>query len=288
MTPRPLAGEAPDTTVRVQRALYFRCRRGEPEALAALLYSLVDRLYTAASYVVPDETTAVTTVAEAWHDLVALLQGPFVGGHVRRRAFRLLRLRLAAHAGAKQVRKACRRAATEADEGLLSFPTRDLAVLLDAIPAHAAQIAALTRTRKLRVRQGALSLGGFVVLVVGYNLWLRGTTRNSAAETKLVCLRERVVRQDLVTALRDCADELPDPEGADRYEAHLLRQVGLVLEELVNAQGSRGGPVLGYLARRVRQENLGRNLADLMAEREGLDRRELAQAQLVLEEVESL
>ena len=288
MTPRPLAGEAQDTTARVQRALYFRCRRGEPEALAALLYSLVDRLYTAASYVVPDETTAVTTVAEAWHDLVTLLQAPFVGGHVRRQAFRLLRLRLAALAGAEQVRKACQRAETEVDEGLLSFPTGDLAVLVESIPAHAEQIAARTRARKRRVRRGAELLGAVVVFVAGYNLWLRGTTRNSAAETKLVCLRERVVRQDLVTALRDCADELPDPEGADRYESHLLRQVGLVLEELVNSQGSRGGPVLGYLARRARQEDLSRDLADLMAAREGLDRRELAQAQLVLEEVESL
>jgi hypothetical protein len=288
MTPRPLAGEAPDTTARVQRVLYFRCRRGEPEALAALLYSLVDRLYTAASYVVPDETTAVTTVAEAWHDLAVLLQGPAVGGHVRRRAFRLLRRRLVAHAGAEQVRKACRRAETEVDEGLLSFPTGDLAVLLEAIPAHAELIAARARARKRRVRQGALLVGALVAFVMGYNLWLRGTTSNSAAETKLACLRERVVRQDLVTALRDCADELSDPEGADRYEAHLLRQVGLVLEELVNVQGARGGPVLGYLARRARQESLGRNLADLMAEREGLDRRELSQAQLVLEEVESL
>jgi hypothetical protein len=285
--PRVAAAEGREVTSRAQRALYFRCRRGEPEALAALLYSLVDRLYTAASYLLPDETSAVTTVAETWHRLLDLLQALHVGGHLARRAFALLGEKLAAYAPADQVRRALRQARDEADDGLLSFPAGDLQVLVDAVPLYALRIAESAGLRRVRARQALLFVTVFVATVAGYNIWRQGSVRSVASGVKLAALQAQVQRQDLATAVRDCVDELPDPEGANRYEARLLRQVGLVMEELANSQPG-GGQALALLSRRVSQERLSDDLAELMSEREGMARKELARAHLVLEEVANL
>lgn len=277
-----------DATARVQRALHVRCRRGEPEALAALLYSLVDRLYTAASYVLPDETSAVTTVAETWHDLMENLRSTLGTRHLPARALALLGQKLRAQAPDDQVDRALRRARDEDDEGLLSFPAGDLQVLVDAVPLQALHIAESASRRCRQFRQALAFTTLFVAVVVGYNVWRQSSARHSADTLKLTALQEQVQREDLVTAVRDCVDELPDPEGADRYEARVLRQVGLVMEELANSQGARGGQALLLLSRRVRQDRLGEDLSELMTQREGMARKELSRAQLVLEEVGNL
>lgn len=274
---------------RVQRALYFRCRRGEPEALAALLYSLVDRLYTAASYLLPDETTAVTTVAEVWHELLDLLQAPRVGGHLPQRAYALLARKLAPAAEPAAVARALKRARDEAEDGLVPYPSGDLQVLLDAVPRHAEQIAALSQRRERRLRQGWLALAGLGVVLLAYGGWWWQESRALAfTGVQLECLQERVTKQDLAAAVRECSEELMDPEGADRYEATVLWKVGLVLEELGNAQAGVNDQALGFLAQRVRQENMVDELTELVHGRPGFERPELIQAGLVLEEVANL
>ncbi|NPV45330.1 MAG: hypothetical protein HPY69_00095 [Armatimonadetes bacterium] len=282
-----LRGER-DTTERVQRALYIRCRRGESEALAALLYSLVDRLYTAASYVLPDETSAITTVAETWHDLMESLRGAWGTRNLLVRAMHLLGQRLKTMAPDDQVDRALRRARTEDDGGLLSFPDGDLQVLLDAVPLQALHIAESAGRRRMRFRQAVAFAVLFVAFVVGHNIWRQGTARRSAETLKLTALQAEVQRDQLITAVRDCVDELPDPEGADRYEARVLQQLGLVLEELANTQAAQGAQTLALLSRRVRQERLTEDLTEVMSQREGMARKELSRALLVLEEVANL
>lgn len=286
--PRPGPQEEPRSRVRVERALYHRCRRGEPEALAALLYSLVDRLHTAAAYVLPDESAPLTVVATVWHEVLDLLQGPYVGGHLPAKAFARLQAQLELQADPAAVARAVARAQEESDEGLIPYPAADLRVLVDAIPLHAAEIARRTVRRRLRRRQVALALAAFVVVVMGYNVWLRERSHAAASDVQIQCLQERVVRGELALAIHDCLSELPDPQGADRYEARLLREVGLVLEELSNLQGAAGRQVLGYLAQRVQQGHLSAELGQLLAQRDGLPREQLAQTQLILEEVENL
>lgn len=277
-----------DTSGRVQRTLYIRCRRGEPEALAALLYSLVDRLYTAASYVLPDETSAITTVAETWHDLMESLRGAWGTQNPSVRAMQLLGHRLRTLAPDDQVDRALRRARDEDDGGLLAFPDGDLQVLLDAVPLQARHIAESAGQRRLRFRQALAFAVLFFAFVVGHNIWRQSSARQSAETLKLQALQTEVQRDELMTAVRDCVDELPDPEGADRYEARVLRQVGLVLEELANSQAAPGAQTLALLSRRVRQDQLAEDLAELVSQREGMARKELSRALLVLEEVANL
>jgi hypothetical protein len=272
----------------VERALYFRCRRGEPEALNTLLYQVVDRLYTAAAFAAPDERSAVDAVGATWQELLTLLLRPRVGGHLRQKAWRILAGYLAAYTDRAGVRKAFRCAQGEEEVSLLTFPTEELRVLLALTPAYAERIGEATRSRLRRRREALVGVAVFFLAVAAYSLWLGWVSRSAQADVRLVGLQQRIIKCDLIPVVRDSLADLPDPAGADRVEARVLEQASLALEEVANAGARGGGEELRYLAERVRQEQLPQALLDLSLTRQGLARRELAQAQLALEEVANL
>lgn len=287
MTPRPVGRDETTVVARVREAVCHRCRRGEPEALSALLYSLADRLYTAASYVLPDEDSALVAVVAAWEDLLGDLAAPFAPRDLDQAAYSRLTLRLAGHAPEADIARAVHRVRDEDDDGLLLFPDAPLEALLVEVPAQADRIASRAWQRRRRLGQAATVMVTFAILLTTYNLLSTARARGSQIELRLTCLRDRVAGQDLVAVVRDTVSELGDPAGADRYEARLLQSAGLALEELSNTRGIGDRP-LRYLSERVRGEDLAAGLGELMADREALASRELRETQLVLEEVATL
>lgn len=286
--PRVAAPEEPISGLQVRRALYHRCRRGEAEALATLLYRLADRLYTAASYVAPDETSAVTAVVLTWEDLLALLVRPHVGGYLQDKAFALLGNHLVDYADRRSIRRRVRNAQREDDEGLLSFPEEQLGSLVEMIGAYAPQIAVNYHDRSVLRRRTWWALG-LIPLFLGLGqLWLWQSGQGSASDLQLRCLQQSIDRGGLIDAIRGCIDDLPDPAGADKLQAQSLQHISLVLEEISNARGWRDSPSLRYVVARVQQEDLADDLAEVAQRYEGGERHELLQAHLVLEEVQNL
>ena len=286
--PRVAASEDVKGPLQLRRALYQRCRRGEPEALATLLYRQVDRLFTAASYVAPDETAALTAVVLAWEDLLALLVRPHVGGYLQDKSFKLLGKHLLDYADRRTVRRALRSAERESEEGLLTLPEEQLRPLVDLIPAYASQIAANYLDRSV-VRRRSAWVAGLVVLFLCLGLiWQTQAAQRPVADLQLQCLRQRIERGGLIDALRDCLAELPDASGADQPQARVLQHASLVLEEISNAPSWRGSPGMPYVVARVQEERLAETLAEIAQGYEGDARSSLVKTQLVLEEVENL
>jgi hypothetical protein len=276
----------PDGTTRVESALYLRCRRGEAEALSTLLYRLVDRLYTAASFVCPDEQTAVLAVAGTWEDLLLLLLRPRVGGKLEQRACGLLKLRLLDFAEPAALTNALQCSRQADPESLVAYPESALPALLALIPLYTDRLAEAARVRRSRDKQVLGGLVALLVLVVGLQVWLALERRSAGLE--LTTLRDRIVKRNLTLAVRDTLGELSDPTGADAPEAQTLQRVLMALEDIVSASEVPQGADMRFLKQRLRQEDLAEALATLMIERDGLAQHELAQAQLVLEEVQAL
>lgn len=286
--PRVELQEEPRGSLQVQRALYFRCRRGEPEALATLLYRLVDRLYTAASFVAPDEPSAVTALILTWEDLLGVLERRYVGGRLQDHALRLLTNRLLDYADRRTIRRKLRNAEREPEDGLLSLPEEHLRTLLNMVPAYAEQIAANHRERLIVRRRTLYGVGiGAVILVAGL-LWVTRMAPTSASDLHLQCLQQRIERGGLIEVVQDCLTDLPDSSGANQMQARSLRHISLVLEEISNARGPRPDSGLRYLVERVVQEGLAEDLAEIAQTYEGDMRSELLKTQLLLEEVQNL
>jgi hypothetical protein len=286
--PRVQIQEEPSGSLQVQRALYFRCRRGEREALATLLYRIVDRLYTAASFVAPDEPSAVTALVLMWEDLLALLERPYVGGRLQDHALRLLSTRLVDYADRRTIRRKLRNAQHEPEDGLLSLPEEHLRTLLDMVPAYAEQIAA-NHQERLVVRRRSLygvALGAAALMTV--LLWATRLAPTPVSDLELRCLQQRIDRGGLIEVVQDCLTDLPDSAGANQMQARSLQHISLVLEEISNARGQRQTPGLRYLVKRVEQEGLAEDLAEIAQTYEGDMRTELLKTQLVLEEVQNL
>ncbi|MCE5238020.1 hypothetical protein LLH23_05965 [bacterium] len=270
---------------RVERALYFRCRRGEAAALATLAYRLMDRLYTAASFVAPDEASATTAVVLAWEDTLALLTRHHVGGGLRGRALGRLGQRLLDYGDRDAVRRALQNAAHEDEEALLPIPDETVKPLVDLAQRYAPGIATAWQERQALRQRVLQSVGAAGLLVLLYGGWLFVGPAVTGQELHLTCLQQRIVRRELIESLRDFAATLPDPQGADRARARTLQQASLALEEIVNASGRQS---LRYLSQRLEREDLPVQVAEIATEYEGVPRQELMQTQLVLEEVQGL
>jgi len=269
----------------VERALYFRCRRGEAAALATLAYRLMDRLYTAASFVAPDEASATTAVVLAWEDTLALLTRHHVGGGLQGRALGRLGQRLLDYGDRDAVRRALQNAAHEDEEALLPIPDETVKPLVDLAQRYAPAIATAWQERQALRRRVLQSVSAAGLLVLLYGGWLFVGPAVTGQELHLTCLQQRIVRRELIESLRDFAATLPDPQGADCARARTLQQASLALEEIVNASGRQS---LRYLSRRLEREDLPVQVAEIATEYEGAPRQELMQTQLVLEEVQGL
>lgn len=270
---------------RVEYALYVRCRRGEPEALVTAAYRLMDRMYTAASFVAPDESSATTAVLLAWEDVLTQLAGAHVGGTLTTRAMQRLRQRLLVFGARPLVRKALHSALNEDEGALLPLPEETVPAVVELSRHHAPQIAAAHHERqalRCRVWQTA---GAAMLLVLLYQGWLMASPGFARQEVQLQCLQQRIARQELIENIRDRISELSDPQGADHWQVQTLQRVSLALEEAFNAPSRQA---LRYSARRVEQEQLAEQLTEIASGYEGSPRQQLMQAQLLLEEMQGL
>ncbi len=269
----------------MERALYARCRRGEPAALATLGYRLMDRLYTAASFVAPDEASATTAVLLAWEDTLGLLTRLHVGGGLEAAALQRLGQHLLNYGEAGAVQQALRNAAAEDEAALLPLPDETVQPLVELAQRHAGEIAVAYREREALRQRVLQSLAAAAVVALLYLGWLFVGPAAARPEVQLSCLQERIARQELVDGLRDFAGALPDPQGADLARARTLQQASLALEEIVNASSLSS---LRYVVVRVQREELATQLAEIAADYEGPSRQELMETQLALEEVQGL
>lgn len=284
--PRPVASNQQTSSARVQRALYHRCRRGEPEALATLLYRLVDRLYVAATFVAPDEASAQTALILAWEDLLALLTRAHVGGHLHQRAFDLLAQRLGDYADRSTVRRLVKNALQQGEADLPSLPEAQLRPLVQVIGRYADEIASNFRLRQAFTRRLWIGAAAAVLIATLGLGSLRFAARGSAADLQLACLQDRLLRHELARGLREHAAQLPDPRGADQLQARTLQRASLVLDEIVNTRPQ--ARTLPYLVQRLEHEGLVEDLDSLAREADDTARQDLLQARLALEEVAAL
>lgn len=270
---------------RVEHALYVRCRRGEPEALVTAAYRLMDRMYTAATFVAPDESSATTAVLLAWEDTLAHLAGAQVGGTLSICAMRRLGQRLLVFGSRPAVRKALYSALHEDEEALLPLPEETVPAVVELSRHHAPQIAAANLERQALRRRLWQTAGAAMLVVLLYQGWLMAAPGLARQEVQLQCLQQRIARQELIENIRDCISELSDPQGADCWQAQTLQRVSLALEETLNAPSRQA---LRYSARRVEQEQLAEQLSDITEAYEGTPQRQLMQTQLLLEEMQGL
>lgn len=273
---------------RIMRALYHRCRHGDPEALVTLAYRVADRMYTGATYVTPDEETAFAVVQKTWEDILRLLLRLRVGGHILQRAEHLLAANLASYAEPRAIQASVHQAMNEDDDsGLLTLSARQLEQLVEMVPQYAEPIARQTARRTAFVRHAGLACGilGLGLLVYAGLIWFK--PGGERPDIRIAGLQQRIQQQDLVGVMRDSLLELADPRGADSMDAAVLERALLAIEELANMPADRGNQAR-YVSERLREEELAARFGEILKDRQLPAGDILARAQLVLEEVEKL
>jgi hypothetical protein len=108
-----------------------------------------------------------------------------------------------------------------------------------------------------------------------------------ARQVQYAALRQRVQAERLTWVVREALLDLGDPQGADRYEAALLAQVALLLEDIV-ADPSLSRESLRPLQQRIAQNDLLWRLREATQEAEPGQHSKLAQVTLLLEEAQNL
>jgi len=277
--------KAPAHSGRVEKALYYRCRRGQKEALTALAHRLMDRLYTGAMYVAPDETTAATAALLAWEDTLALLARPYVGGYLHQRAKQQLAKRLQAFAPRGYIRQALTKAFFESEDALLPIPDQAKQNMLELASHYAPIIAQAYQERRQWRRHILGTITTAIVLIALYQIWLVLKPRWTKPEIQLQCLQQRILKGDLIDSLQQMIAELPDPSGADRWQALMLQQASLALEEIINASHRQS---LRYLVVRLQNSQLSEEIGEIAQDCEEPARSALRAVQLILEETQAL
>ncbi|MGC9317881.1 MAG: hypothetical protein ACP5KN_07600 [Armatimonadota bacterium] len=275
---------------RNRRELRMGCRRGNIPALDALLYQSADGIYAMALSAVPDEEAAQGVVREVWRRLLSALQSPRFGRDPLQRLWHITERVLAERVGARQAR-AARRAVTAEDGSVgldgVRLPREVLDELSGASEAAADAIAAQWRLRRNIMRGGIAVLFLLAVGIWAAVLVQRARASHDLEQLQYECLRQRIIRQDLASAMRVVSFQLDDPTGADREAAADCERVVLILEEIANSESLRQVHNLRYIRQRVRKHDLPgfvRSLEDTFPEMA----RSLPRVALVLEEVQNL
>lgn len=272
------------------RELRMGCRRGNVPALDALLYQCADGMYAMALSAVPDEEAAQEVVREVWRRLLSALQGPRFGRDPVQRLWRITERVLAERVGAAEAR-AARRAVTAEDGSVglegVRLPREVLEELSGASEAAAGAIGARWRMRRHIMRGGIAALFLVAVAVWAAVLVQRARASHDLEQLQYECLRQRIIRQDLATAMRVVSFQLDDPTGADREAAADCERVLLILEEIANNESLRQVHNLRYIRQRVRKHDLPgfvRSLEETFPEMG----HSLPRVALALEEVQNL
>jgi len=276
---------------RSERSLYWRCRRGEPEALATFAYRVTDDLYVMALEACSDEATAAEAVRRSWQRTLVRLGRWRLGGYLERRARQDMVRVLGGMTDARRAHAAAR--ATAADFGDEAsrprLPEPVVAGLVESARASAPDLQWRSARRRRHNRVGLAALAVVSVVAIGlgtaYRVYL---SEPSVRAVRVETLKERIVAVDMVNTVRDVSDALADPEGADRSEAEMYGQAIMALEEIGNAGSTPGTEGLFYVQKRVKELGLAGFMLEAAQRQEGETRAALMQAHLALEEVAAL
>ena len=276
---------------RSERSLYWRCRRGEPEALATFAYRVTDDLYVMALEACSDEATAAEAVRRSWQRTLGRLGRWRFGGYLERRARQDIVRVLGVMTDARQAGAAAR--ASAADFGYEAsrprLPEPVVAELVESARASAPDLQRRSARRRRHGRVGLAALAVVSVVAIGlgtaYRVYL---SEPSVRAVRVATLKDRIAAVDMVNTVRDVGDTLADPEGADRSEAEMYGQVVMALEEIENAGSTPGTEGLFYVQKRVKDLDLSGFMLEAAQRQEGETRATLMQAHLALEEVAAL
>ena len=276
---------------RSERSLYWRCRRGEPEALATFAYRVADDLYLMALVACSDEATAAEAVGRSWQRTLARLGRWRLGGYLERRARQDMVRVLGGMTDPRRARAAGRVTAADfGDEALRPrLPEAVVAELVEAARAGSPDLQRRSIRRMRHNRVGLAALGAVSLAAIGlgtaYRVYL---SEPSVRAVRVETLKSRILAVDMVNTVRDVSDTLADPDGADRAEAEMYGQAIMALEEIANAGDTPGTEGLFYVQKRVKELDLAGFMLDAAQRQEGETRATLIQAHLALEEVAAL
>jgi len=275
---------------RAERSLYWRCRRGEPEALATFAYRVADDLYAMSLAACDDECSASKAVLEAWQRTLTRLGRWRFGGHLERHARREMLRGLRAAVGARRAKAAAKLSSQDfGDEHRPRLPEADVAQMAEQARDQAPVLQQRAARRRARSKFALWTLAALFVATLGFGVtWQVYLSQPSARSVRVRLLQERVLASDMANLVNDVADTLPDTDGANRKEAELYGQTVMALEEIANADNTAGTEGLYYVQQRVKELDLPAFLRDAAYRQEGSTQATLLQAQLALEEVEAL
>lgn len=272
------------------RELRTGVRRGHQSALDALLYRCADGVYAIALSALPDEAAAEEVTREAWLRMLWALRAARFDADPARRMWRITEQVLAERVGRAEAR-AARRAATGEDgvvglEGV-RLPREVIEELAALSEQHAEGIRARWRTRRDVFRGSIVALFLVALGIWGAVFYQRARVTEDLAALKYECLRDRIIRQELLASVREMAFQLDDPTGADREAAADCERVMLVLEEIANSESLDQVNGLRYVRERVARHDLAefvRSLEETFPEMTDT----LPRVALALEEVQNL
>ncbi len=277
-------------SLRIERALYRRCQRGEVEALATLLYAIGDQMYAMMLAAADGDTDqAASATAVAWQKLLSTLGRWWGGGYIPAKVQQVVNREIKRRWG---------------EEGLLAaqdvlkqqqaggqVPTLPAALadkLLAELPGQAYVLRQRrTQIRRLGRRILVMAAAALVVLAaIGWRLHVQKLAA-LAPTVRFETLQARIISSNLAGAVRDIVENLPEPETADRPVAEMLQQVGLILEEIANAGDLQGVEKLRYIRERIEHDDLAWRTAELADRYQGRWRTALLNVALALEELDN-
>ncbi len=266
------------------------CRRGDVAALDALLYGCADGLYAMALTAMSDEQAAQECVRETWRRMLSALQRRRFDRSPRGQARRIMFGVLAERVGVEAARASERTALRE--DGTLGLDNVQLPEsVLEELSGLSGERAPAIRAAWHNRRHLFRGMVAALVIVAGL-VWAgvfiqRSQRSHGLAQLKYECLRQRVIEQDLASAMREATSRLEDPTGADHALAADCERVTLVLEEVANSESLADLSGLRFVRQRIIKHQLADFLRALAAEDDQL-RRPLQRVALVLEEVQNL
>jgi len=276
---------------RAERTLVSRARRGDVEALRALLNRFSSLVWAACTLSTPDHPVAVAVFHECWDRIFTLLTqsnldpdlAGMVIGHCRRR--------LLETASPEPVEKALASAMqlTSAGEAVVHVPPEAIGPVGDLLDRHAERLAQDTfQVRARRHRGLVLPLGLLVAIIGGLVIARVGASGSGVGDDVAQAVRARVIEGDLVPLYRDCVSPPFSVSERDAVETRGLEQVALVLEELANTPPEVTGEQVIHLKRRVNSQDLVDFVVGRSERTSGDDRDVLLSVGLILEEIANL
>ena len=236
---------------------------------------------------VSDEDAAQECVRETWGRMLSALQRRRFDRSPQGQARRIMFSVLAERVGVEAARASERTALRE--DGTLGLDNVQLPEsVLEELSGLSGERAPAIRTAWRSRRHLFRGMVAALVIVAGL-VWAGVFIQRAhgLAQLKYECLRQRVIEQDLASAMREAASRLEDPTGADHALAADCERVTLVLEEIANSESLADLSGLRFVRQRIIKHQLADFLRALAAEDDQL-RRPLQRVALVLEEVQNL